>query len=90
MTTSVTFRAWQRDAECRGEQRRYFFPPTWPERRDEKDRRERHAKSLCEGCPVRAECLEFALSSNEAYGVWGGLNELERKHLATRAVASPR
>lgn len=85
MTTSETFQAWQRDAECRGEQRRYFFPPTWAERRDEKDRRERQAKLICERCPVRAECLEFAVSTNEAFGIWGGLNELERKHLTSHA-----
>jgi WhiB family redox-sensing transcriptional regulator len=30
------------------------------------------AKSLCEGCPVRAQCLEGALSRQEPAGVWGG------------------
>ena len=31
-----------------------------------------HAKSLCGGCPVRAQCLEGALSRQEPAGVWGG------------------
>jgi len=30
------------------------------------------AKSLCAGCPVRAECLDGALSRGEPWGVWGG------------------
>jgi WhiB family redox-sensing transcriptional regulator len=30
------------------------------------------AKSLCGGCPVRAQCLEGALSRQEPVGVWGG------------------
>jgi len=30
------------------------------------------AKSLCGGCPVRAQCLEGALSRQEPAGVWGG------------------
>jgi WhiB family redox-sensing transcriptional regulator len=30
------------------------------------------AKSLCGGCPVRAQCLEGALSRKEPAGVWGG------------------
>ena len=30
------------------------------------------AKSLCGGCPVRAQCLDGALSRQEPAGVWGG------------------
>lgn len=38
----------------------------------------REAKSLCQGCPVRFECLTAALENGEVHGVWGGLdgNEL--------------
>ncbi len=31
-----------------------------------------HAKSLCQACPVRAECLAGALARKEPWGVWGG------------------
>ena len=31
-----------------------------------------HAKSLCQACPVRAECLAGALARQEPWGVWGG------------------
>ncbi len=39
------------------------------------------AKGQCFGCPVRAECLEYALEHNEVFGVWGGTDPEERKQL---------
>jgi WhiB family redox-sensing transcriptional regulator len=42
------------------------------------------AKLLCGRCDVRAECLEFALDTNEDYGIWGGLSTAERKALRRR------
>jgi WhiB family redox-sensing transcriptional regulator len=30
------------------------------------------AKAMCQGCPVRAECLAAALERREPWGVWGG------------------
>lgn len=32
-------------------------------------------------CPIRSECLIFALTNNERQGVWGGMSELARKAL---------
>lgn len=39
------------------------------------------AKSICEGCPVRGECLDFAITTNQEFGVWGGTTEDERRVL---------
>ncbi len=39
------------------------------------------AKAVCARCPVRSQCLDFALSSRQSYGIWGGLTELERLQL---------
>lgn len=39
------------------------------------------AKAVCAECPVRVECLEFALRTGERHGVWGGLSERERSKL---------
>ncbi len=39
------------------------------------------AKSVCEVCEVRAECLEFALATNQEAGIWGGTTEEERRAL---------
>jgi WhiB family transcriptional regulator, redox-sensing transcriptional regulator len=39
------------------------------------------AKAVCARCPVRADCLEFAVATNQEYGVWGGTCEEERRAL---------
>ncbi|HZQ28020.1 MAG TPA: WhiB family transcriptional regulator [Acidimicrobiales bacterium] len=72
---------WQLKAACRGPQASVFFPPTHFERKDEKEEREARAKSICATCPVRKPCLDYALAIREPHGIWGGLNELERKQL---------
>ena len=72
---------WQLKAACRGPQAAVFFPPSYFERKDEKLEREARAKAICGQCAVREPCLDFAVSSREPHGIWGGLNELERKSL---------
>lgn len=76
--------AWQMRAACRGPHAEIFFPPAHPERRDERAEREREAKAICRTCRVRPACLEYAIRIREPHGVWGGLNELERKQLLDR------
>ncbi len=39
------------------------------------------AKAVCRQCPVRADCLEFAMTSNQDSGVWGGATEDERRKM---------
>ena len=46
----------------------------------------RQAKLICQGCPVKVECLEYALENNERFGVWGGLSEHQRRPLRRRAA----
>ena len=75
---------WQTKAACRGPHASVFFPPTHVERKDEKDEREVRAKEICATCSVRKPCLEYALRIREPHGLWGGLNELERKQMLTR------
>ncbi|HVM53960.1 MAG TPA: WhiB family transcriptional regulator [Acidimicrobiales bacterium] len=72
---------WQVKAACRGPQAAVFFPPSYFERKDEKLERETRAKAICEQCSVREPCLEFAIDIREPHGIWGGLNELERRAL---------
>jgi WhiB family redox-sensing transcriptional regulator len=43
-----------------------------------------HAKRICVGCPVRAECLAEALDNGIEEGVWGGATERERRALLRR------
>ncbi|MCX5587598.1 WhiB family transcriptional regulator [Streptomyces erythrochromogenes] len=39
------------------------------------------AKKICAACDVRTACLEYALTNNERYGIWGGASERERRRL---------
>lgn len=37
------------------------------------------ALSICSGCPVKSECLEEALRCGYDHGIWGGLDEVQRR-----------
>jgi len=65
---------WDDEASCRSVDPEVFFPlrPT-----DQATM----AKAICHGCPVRAQCLEFALEARLDHGVWGGMTEIERRSL---------
>ncbi len=65
--------AWRLQALCAETDPEAFFP--------DKGGSTREAKRVCTGCDVRAECLEFALTSDERFGIWGGLSERERRRL---------
>ena len=80
---------WQLRAACRGLGDAMFYPPA-NERGRYKRRREQAAKVVCATCPVIQPCLAWALSTGEAYGVWGGLTAEERANLATDAELSAR
>src|SRR5919197_788932 len=79
VSTSDWAMGWQFRAACRGDESSLFFAPNYFERKEQKDARE--AKANCARCPVRDECLEYALRIREPHGIWGGLNELERRTL---------
>jgi WhiB family redox-sensing transcriptional regulator len=64
---------WRQRAACRGIDPDVFYPAS-DEEADE-------AKAICAVCPVRQLCLEHALAFREREGVWGGLNERERRRL---------
>ncbi len=70
-------RAWMVDAKCLDADPEAFFP--------EKGGSTREAKRICAACPVRQECLDYAMSNDERFGIWGGLSERERRRLKRRA-----
>src|SRR5581483_5535604 len=39
------------------------------------------AKRVCAGCPVKVECLDYALRTDQRFGIWGGFSEQERRRL---------
>jgi WhiB family transcriptional regulator, redox-sensing transcriptional regulator len=48
------------------------------------------AQAICAGCPVQAACLSYALASHQQYGIWGGLDEDQRRQLRRRRRESDR
>jgi WhiB family transcriptional regulator, redox-sensing transcriptional regulator len=68
--------AWMFHARCRGISPAEFFPSdgTGVET----------AQRVCASCPVRSECLEYALFNRIEHGVWGGASERERRRILRR------
>jgi WhiB family redox-sensing transcriptional regulator len=67
---------WMERAKCRGAAPSEFFPSdgTGVET----------AQRVCDGCPVRRDCLEYALRHRIEHGVWGGASERERRRILRR------
>jgi WhiB family redox-sensing transcriptional regulator len=66
---------WRQYARCLGADPETFYPPP------ESDDGAVAAKAICAVCPVREPCLEHAITHREKQGVWGGLDERERRRL---------
>lgn len=63
--------AWQADAECLSANPRLFYPARGEDTTP--------AKAICARCPVKAQCLDFAIENVEKFGIWGGTSEKERR-----------
>jgi WhiB family redox-sensing transcriptional regulator len=61
---------WHKQALCRG------ATSKWYSNRAETTA---EAKATCRECPVQEPCLEWALTTRERYGIFGGLSERERR-----------
>ncbi|HEY5110773.1 MAG TPA: WhiB family transcriptional regulator [Acidimicrobiales bacterium] len=78
---TLTSLEWSSGAACRGSEGSLFYSADTAERKEDRLEREQMAKRICSGCSVRDECLHSALDRHESYGIWGGLNEFERRSL---------
>jgi WhiB family redox-sensing transcriptional regulator len=62
------------------------------EARPEREVRKAKAEAVCKVCPVRVQCLDYALRNSIRHGIWGGLNEQgrvrERRRRARMAHAA--
>lgn len=67
--------AWQRDAACFGVGQEMFF-----------DGRKNGGKRYCIGCPVKGDCLDYSLLTDQRFGIWGGLSTRERDKNYSPAV----
>jgi len=65
--------AWMADASCRGTDAAAFFPSDGSG--------VEAVQRVCAHCPVRLDCLEYALTNRLDYGVWGGTSERERQRI---------
>lgn len=72
-------RGWRLRAACAG-QENLFFAVDGEGKKGCREREDR-ARALCAACPVRDDCLDWALPRH-VLGIWGGLNEAERAALA--------
>ena len=72
---------WQLRAECRGLPTEIFFASE-SERGERRTAHEERAKKVCRSCPVQQECLRYAITSVEPFGVWGAMTPRERERLA--------
>jgi WhiB family transcriptional regulator, redox-sensing transcriptional regulator len=78
---------WRNDAACRDTDPDLFFPvgTTGPAIEQIEN-----AKAVCRTCESQVPCLEFALSTNQDSGVWGGTSEEERRKLRRQWMARRR
>ena len=70
---------WRMYAACASTDPEVFFPVGHQHQIEAKHKA---AKRVCAYCPVRQRCLEWALDTGQNTGVWGGLDEAERRRLA--------
>jgi WhiB family transcriptional regulator, redox-sensing transcriptional regulator len=72
---------WRHGAACRDEDPELFFPisEVGPGARQTAD-----AKAVCARCPVREQCLRYALDNGLDHGIFGGTTEAERRALTRR------
>lgn len=82
----ITDLNWQEQAICATtdiDVLKYFYTPDLSDDEfvsaDESSRNTELAKKVCGNCPVRLNCLTFALETEERFGVWGGADETTRR-----------
>lgn len=69
--------AWRDRAACLGLDVNMFYP----ERGDATE----EARAICHGCPVREDCLDWALRHEPDFGIWGGVGAVARGRIRGRA-----
>lgn len=73
---------WRHEAACAGPQYAKHGELWFPNPADEEGRKA--AIRVCRTCPVIQQCRDWALDSRQDAGIWGGLDERERRALLRR------
>jgi len=73
---------WDEHAACNGHDGDLWFPdiPRGPKPDNTPDPWA-NARTICNTCPVKDDCLEHALSNDERHGMWGGTTPEERRRI---------
>lgn len=71
---------WQRRAACKGKDAEMWFPTR---------QTSAEAKKICNRCPVKTECLEYSLITEQEWGLWGGVSQRQRKTILRRRQLAP-
>jgi WhiB family transcriptional regulator, redox-sensing transcriptional regulator len=81
--------AWRSLAACRGEDPAIFYPEPTSGRPSRKVQPEEYAaaRGFCRSCPVRLDCLDFALTTNQDDGMWGDRTPNQRKEMRRKMRA---
>jgi WhiB family transcriptional regulator, redox-sensing transcriptional regulator len=80
---------WQDHAACRGVSLNLFFRADGERQKEFEARESRVKQQFCAFCPVRADCLNYALT-NEKEGLWGGATQDERPLIRRRQLRHER
>lgn len=81
---SANFLEWRDKGKCKKLDVNIFFPPEvqTPTRKEELQILK--AQEICMGCPVRAQCLHYAIDENIEGGIWGGATGPQRRSIERR------
>jgi WhiB family redox-sensing transcriptional regulator len=77
---------WRQRGACLDEDPELFFPVGTGRGAAPQ---EEEARAVCMRCPVRAECLAWALETGQEFGVWGGMTELDRRRIRRQQRRQP-
>lgn len=82
---------WLDQARCAGRPLEVFFPTASAKETKNRAGTWTRARAVCNLCPVRAECLAWAMkletSDNLRFGMYGGLTPKQRRRLHARGRA---
>ena len=72
--------SWMHRAACRGLDPDLFYP--------ERGAEGETAKGVCRRCPVKTQCLEYALANYEFFGIWGGESDRSRRRIKKQRASA--
>ncbi|SLH31856.1 Putative transcriptional regulator, WhiB family [Mycobacteroides abscessus subsp. massiliense] len=82
LTGLVADLSWQDEAACRGLPTEWWFPQQGSSHECQR------AKAISRSCPVKAQCLQFAIEVHDQHGIYAGLSLRDRRKWGNERKAS--